>query len=260
VESNDELKKAEGDLAKAKAELKHATDELVRAEHDLERAEKELKAAEDHCREIHFFLDGEPEKTTDHELTPNQIIEKFGHKSSATHYLVEIEHGGKKESFQGKGDLPIKLRDGMRFQMVSLGPTPVSDGRSPMGMEAFVQGLLAAGYNPVVLKNDPSHVVFDYAVLSGKHAGKQMRLGFIVPADFPLTTPTGPHVSPRIHPTKPENGPHPTHGVHDGRSLRFEQDAGGEWQYWSRPIQEWATSKKTVLSYLNHIWQLWDSQ
>jgi hypothetical protein len=258
MDSNDELQKAEADLAKAKAELKHATEELVHAEHDVELAEAEVKAAEHHHREIHFFLDGEPEKTDKRELTPNQIIEEFGHKSPAAYYLVEIEHGGRKESFQGKGGVPIKLHDGMCFQTISTGPTPVSDGRPLTGVEAFLHGLRAAGYNPTVPTASANSVVFEYKVLSGKHQGKQVRLGFVVPSDFPLTTPSGPHVSPHIHPIKPQQGPHPDHGVHE--SAEFQKSAGGAWQYWSRPVRDWATSKKTVASYLNHIWQLWDSQ
>jgi hypothetical protein len=78
-----------------------------------------------HHHEIHFFLDGEPHETHRQELTPNEIIKEFGHRDTATHYLVRIE-GHRHISYQGKGDEPIKLHDGERFQMVSTGPTPVS--------------------------------------------------------------------------------------------------------------------------------------
>ena len=79
-----------------------------------------------HQHEIHFLLDGEPETTTEDELTPNQIIENFAHLDPKTHYLVRMEGGKKIESYQGKGDIPIELHNGMQFQVISTGPTPVS--------------------------------------------------------------------------------------------------------------------------------------
>ena len=78
-----------------------------------------------HHHEIHFFLDGEPHETDSRELTPNEIIKDFGKKDPATHYLVHIE-GHHRISYEGKGNEPIKLHNGERFQIVSTGPTPVS--------------------------------------------------------------------------------------------------------------------------------------
>lgn len=78
--------------------------------------------------QIHFFVDEERYTTHKEEWTPNDIIRKFAEKDPATHYLVRI-HGHEKESYEGRGEMTIKLRDGMRFQVVSTGPTPVSDGR-----------------------------------------------------------------------------------------------------------------------------------
>jgi hypothetical protein len=77
-----------------------------------------------HHHEIHFFVDGEPAETDQKELTPNQIIKNFGDKDPATHYLVQV--GPPRISYQGKGDEPIKLHNGERFQIISTGPTPVS--------------------------------------------------------------------------------------------------------------------------------------
>jgi hypothetical protein len=80
----------------------------------------------DRAHEIHFKVDGESFETTKRELTPNEIIKEFAKQDPATHYLVQIE-GHHRESFQGKGDVPIKMHDGMKFQVISTGPTPVSD-------------------------------------------------------------------------------------------------------------------------------------
>jgi hypothetical protein len=78
--------------------------------------------------QIHFHVDGEPYTTHAEELTPNQIIHEFAGKDPATHYLVQIR-GHEKTSYEGVGEIPTKLHDGERFQVISTGPTPVSDGR-----------------------------------------------------------------------------------------------------------------------------------
>jgi hypothetical protein len=119
-------------------------------------------------------------------------------------------------------------------------------------IEAFVAGLIALGYEPVVLADKPDRVTFDYVVETGKHAGRKVRLGFVVPGDFSATCPSGPHVSPQIHPIGQQGG-HPTGAVN-------ASDFGGDWQYWSRPFPEWAKSKRTVAAYMSYIWRLWDSQ
>jgi hypothetical protein len=80
------------------------------------------------------------------------------------------------------------------------------------GVEVFLEGLHGLGYKPITLPDNPNHVVIDYKVESGKLAGTKLRLGFVVPADFPMTPPTGPHVSPRIHPTHPHERPRPSAG------------------------------------------------
>jgi hypothetical protein len=76
-------------------------------------------------KEIHFFVDGEPHETARREWTPTEIIKKFGEKDPATHYLVRIE-GHQRHSYEGKGNVPIEIHEGERFQIVSTGPTPVS--------------------------------------------------------------------------------------------------------------------------------------
>jgi hypothetical protein len=76
--------------------------------------------------EIRFTVDGEPYKTERREMAPDEIIREFGGKDPATNYLVQIE-GNHKVSYQGKGSVPIKLHNNMKFQIISTGPTPVSE-------------------------------------------------------------------------------------------------------------------------------------
>ena len=82
-------------------------------------------AAQGRSHEIHFTVDGEPYETRERELTPNEILQKFAGKDPATHYLVQIQ-GQHRISYPGTGDEPITMHNGMRFQVISTGPTPVS--------------------------------------------------------------------------------------------------------------------------------------
>jgi len=227
------------------------------AEREVEEAVREIREAEHHHHEIHFSVDGEDHETCQREWTPNQIISEFGKKDPATNYLVAI-HGTHKVSYQGKGDEEIKLHEGEAFQVVSTGPTPVSDATGAVGFSA---GLRTLGYEPTALPNQPDHVIFNYPVEVGRFAGQTVRLGFVVPPDFPNITPSGPHVSPHIRAIHPGNDiPHPAGGVHQSQSAAFQKGAGGDWQYWSRPCADWGTSKKTVTVYMGFIWRLWETQ
>ena len=119
--------------------------------------------------------------------------------------------------------------------------------------ETFVDGLAQLGYHPIVLPGKPDRIVLDYEVASGKFHGSKVRLGIVVPRDFPATAPSGPHVTPHFHAVGQSGGQHPTGGIH-------LSDFGNEWQYWSRPYQDWALGKRTVAAYMSHIWRLWNSQ
>jgi hypothetical protein len=256
-EKPDEVKKAEAHLKQAEAELKTAESEEQAALKHIEEAVEELKEAEHDGHEVHFTVDGEDCKTRERELTPNQIIRDYGKKEPATNYLVKIQ-GVHKESYQGKGDEEIKIHEHEAFQIVSTGPTPVSDMTGP---SAFAVGLRTLGYNPTTLEKAPDHVVFDYPIEVGRFKEQTVRLGFVVPQDFPNTPPSGPHVSPLILPIHPSNDvPHPAGGIHQNMSQNFTRHAGGQWEYWSRPCPNWGQSKKSVTSYMGHIWRLWETQ
>jgi len=261
MENTEELLQAEAHLKRAEVALEtamHDEDAAPVAEKealtDVREAMEEIQEAEHHKHEIHFTVDAEPHNTDKRELTPNQIIRKYGGKDPATHYLVQIK-GKDKISYEGRGDEEIKMHDGMHFQVVSKGPTPVSDEK---GTAAFISGLAALGYSPQVLNNMPDHIFFNYPVEVGRFNGQTVRLGFVVPPDFPTIPPGGPHVSPHIQPIHIQGDlPHPHGGVHQSNDFR---QVGGDWQYWSRPCPDWAERKKTVASYMAHIWRLWETQ
>ncbi len=262
MENIEEVKQAEAHLQRAEAALENAQRDEQAAQaaeqtamHDIQEAVEELRETEHHQREIHFMVDGEEYETSKRELTPNEIIREFGKKDPATNYLVEIK-GDHKISFQGKGDVEIKMHNCMSFQIVSTGPTPVSDACGPA---AFIEGLRQLGYEAQTLPDRPDHVFFNYPVEIGSRAGQTVRLGLVVPQDFPNIPPGGPHVSPHIQPIHPGNDKsHPAGGVH--QSPEFQRLAGGDWQYWSRPFQEWGQRKRTVTTYMAHLWRLWETQ
>ncbi|MBI4807972.1 MAG: hypothetical protein HY799_03330 [Nitrosomonadales bacterium] len=219
----------------------------------------ENHADDAHRHTIHIEVDGEEYETSNKKMTPNEIIREFGLLDPSCHYLVQIhDHGHEPTRYEGSGDTSIKLHNGMEFQIISTGPCTVSD-LPRNGVAAFVHGLAELGLNPVALPGKPDHVAFDYVVSSGKFAGTKVRHGLIVPADFPLTPPSGPHVSPHIHPIA-AGGVHPLGGIHQTQATPFQEALDGQWQYWSRPFHSWATTRKTVAAYMNHIWRLWDSQ
>lgn len=73
---------------------------------------------------IHYTVDGEPQETTSHELTPRQIIKNAG-LNPDERYLVEVK-GHHQESLKDKMDVPIHMHEHQKFVTVFTGPVPVS--------------------------------------------------------------------------------------------------------------------------------------
>ncbi|OOO20238.1 hypothetical protein EFR00_00455 [Rhizobium sophoriradicis] len=210
-------------------------------------------------KDITITVDGEPYHPPRRKMTPNEIIRQATGQDPSQIYLVRINRGDERESYQGKGDEVIRLRDGMVFVTISVGPTPVSDPAFEQGAGLMIMGLTALGYQVVPVPDTSDKLVFDYTVQSGPYAGKTFKIGFVVPPDFPLTWPSGIHLSPEVHPLNP-GGVHPTGGVHKEHAAPFQTGLGGEWQYWSRPYNHRGRLDEPVRSYMNHVWNLWDSQ
>ena len=120
-----------------------------------------------------------------------------------------------------------------------------------MAQEDFVAQLKELGYQPEPLPE--GRVAFPYLVPCGKFAGQQIRLGFAIPPDFSLSSPSGPHMSPRLLPLNPVQGEHPLAGVHTS-------PFGDEWEYWSRPMPNWSSTSKKVRDVMAHVRRLFDTQ
>lgn len=126
------------------------------------------------------------------------------------------------------------------------------------GIDRFRQGLLDLGYNARFVPGTSDHLVIDYDVQSGCYCGTQVKLGFQVPADFPITPPSGPHTSPCLRPSD-QPGEHPNGARHTAHAQAFATAEGGEWQYWSRPFPGWSPKAKnpvaTYMSFIDHLWE-----
>lgn len=208
-------------------------------------------------KEITIFIDGEEYQAPDKKMTANQIL-VLGGLTANDHYLMEIK-GNHKESFEGKGEELIHLHKGDRFVSVFVGPTPVSDNQQEINVAAtagpglFAAQLRAAGYTGVIeLADNPNHVKFSYTVNTGRFSGQEIDLGIVVPLDFPMSPPSGPHVHKEIHPQQ-GGGQHPAGGIH-------ASSFGIGWQYWSRPYPNWAQGKRDATRYMSFVHGLWASQ
>lgn len=203
AEALHEIKKAEADIDKAKEEIGHGMTDLDAAEKELDAAEEELEEAHGHPKIIHFSVDGENYETEQRKWTPNAIIKDFSGLDIATHYLIETDPHHQ-ASFQGKGEVPFELHEGASFQVISVGPAPVSDGTARSGVPFFMAGLKSLGFNPAIAPGKTEHVYFDYEIPTGKFAGRQIKLGLVVPGDFPMTSPAESTCRPGFIPIKAE--------------------------------------------------------
>jgi hypothetical protein len=118
-----------------------------------------------------------------------------------------------------------------------------------MAKSDFAKQLRELGYD---VNDAGDNVDLAYEVPLGRFVGETIRLGFVVPGDFPDTPPSGPHIKPHIMPNSGGGGSHPTGGINP--SSQF----GGDWQYWSRPFPNWSKTERNVRTYMAFIRRLFD--
>jgi hypothetical protein len=92
-----------------------------------------------------------------------------------------------------------------------------------------------------------------YVILLGPRRGTEVKLGFLNLGDFPAVPPACLHISPGFLAINTTGGAHPNASIH--LSPKF----GNDWQYWSRPIHHWASTKRTARDVLAHINHLFDT-
>lgn len=120
-----------------------------------------------------------------------------------------------------------------------------------MALSDFADQLRALNYE--VTDHGDGKVSFPWVIPVGRFAGKEIRLGFLVPSDFNLSSPSGPHVTPELLPRNAQGTNHPNEGIH-------ASGFGPDWQYWSRPLPHWTSTERTVKDVMAHVRHLFDTQ
>lgn len=116
-----------------------------------------------------------------------------------------------------------------------------------MARAEFLEALEALGLEFELIGE--TRIAIKYAIDMGTFAGREIRLGLETGDDFPLNPPAGGiHVTPRLLEQHPGGEP-PLGGINDS-------PFGAEWQYWSRPFQNWATTDRSARTYMAFVRQL----
>lgn len=113
-----------------------------------------------------------------------------------------------------------------------------------MGKAEFIEQAKALGFE--IQEPDATKLYFQYTVPVGKNMGKKILLGFEVANDFPMNSPSGPHIKV----TEPGWAEH-SQNISDSPFNSVMQTSG--WRYWSRPFKDWNRSERTVKAYLAHV-------
>lgn len=119
-----------------------------------------------------------------------------------------------------------------------------------MGQADFVNQLRELGYTVEELGDNK--IAFPYEIPVGRFKGQKIKLGFHAPTDFPVSPPSGPHLTPHLLPMNAGASAHPARVA--------DSNFGPEWQYWSRPFHKWAETNKTAKDYMRYIRHLFETQ
>lgn len=118
-----------------------------------------------------------------------------------------------------------------------------------LGNSVIQEQLVKLGFKTSIINN--RFVSFEFIVPLGRFRGKKIEIALEAP-QFPLNPPSGPYIKPHLMPITGGGGKHPTGGIH------ARNKPSPEWQYWSRPFQNWNNSQKNMTDYLAFIRTLFD--
>lgn len=122
-----------------------------------------------------------------------------------------------------------------------------------VGKEAFSAGLKELGYEAEDCGGN--RIAFKYVIGAGRFKDQTIKVGIEIPADFNVTCPTGPHISPRLIPINT--------GAMGNERAAESPNFGAEWQYLSRPFvdqqQGWNRTNRSVKAYFRHIKRILES-
>lgn len=124
-----------------------------------------------------------------------------------------------------------------------------------MGTEEIQKQLAELGYESTLhsVKDviPGKYVVFKYTIPHGKFRNIEIEVALHAP-QFPLVPPSGPYINPHLLPITGGGGKHPYGAIHK-RDIPTK-----DFQYWSRPFNEWNSSEKSMKAYLGFLRTLFD--
>ena len=118
-----------------------------------------------------------------------------------------------------------------------------------MGAEAATKELKTLNIQPIPYPN--GFVGFRYTIPHGRFRNKEIEIALDV-SNFPDIPPPGPNIKPFLLPINTAQGDHPFCGIH------IRNTPTAEFQYWSRPLNGWDQTKKTMAVYLAFLRTLFD--
>src|ERR1700742_980663 len=99
-----------------------------------------------------------------------------------------------------------------------------------MGAETVITQLKGLNIEPIQYPN--GFVGFKYTIPLGRFRNQEVEIALDAP-NFPDIPPPGPHIKPFLLPINAAQGDHPFFGIH------IRNTPTAEFQYWSRPVEEW---------------------
>lgn len=196
-------------------------------------------------KKITIKVDDEKFETYECLVTPSEILTANGFDPAAF-YLKQFD-GHEIISFKNDPSHDISLRPGMCFITCKKSPTTVAFVES-VGVERMEKELAEMGYDSY--RPCPDIVAFKFVVPHGRFKGEEVEIALHAP-QFPRVAPHGPFIKPHLLPIG-RGGAHPNGGIHR------RSKPGPEWQLWSRPMNDWASTDKTIRTYLAFIRTLFD--
>lgn len=117
-----------------------------------------------------------------------------------------------------------------------------------MARADFLRALRELGYEFEELRDE--RISINYMIDIGSFEGRSISLGLETGDDFPANPPAGGiHVRPRLLEIHPGGEP-PLGGINESPNF------GSDWQYWSRPFRDWASTDRSARQYMAFVRQL----
>lgn len=124
-----------------------------------------------------------------------------------------------------------------------------------VGIDLIKQQLAQLGYEPTVHLdangNETGFISFKFMIPLGRFKNQEVEIAINAP-QFPAIPPTGPYIKPHLLPITGGGGTHPFGGIHEFNTPT------AEYQYWSRPCNDWNGLDMNMKTYIAFLRTLFD--